>query len=204
MNCNTIAFSYVVAETILSTLFLYFFYRYSNDLERFWKLWHSQRTVSNFKSHHQTIFLTPWILSADSFQALIQYPDTQSAQAAKQALDGQNIYNSCCTLRIDYSKMSSLNVKYNNDKSRDYTNPNLPNGDTNDQLATLGGGLAGGLGADILLLAAQPRLARERLAGKLSICMWTLLMCDFLLMHDFNVVYIVYVSPFHCEKNCNR
>lgn len=96
----------------------------------------------------------------DSFQALIQYPDTQSAQAAKQALDGQNIYNGCCTLRIDYSKMSSLNVKYNNEKSRDYTNPNLPTGDTNDQLATLGG-----LSADILLLAAQPRLARERLTG---------------------------------------
>ncbi|XP_071057668.1 polypyrimidine tract-binding protein 2 isoform X1 [Onthophagus taurus] len=103
----------------------------------------------------------------NSFQALIQYPDTQSAQAAKQALDGQNIYNSCCTLRIDYSKMSSLNVKYNNDKSRDYTNPNLPTGDTNDQLATLSGGLAGGIGADLLLLAAQPRLARERLADSI-------------------------------------
>lgn len=61
--------------------------------------------------------------------------------------------------------MSSLNVKYNNDKSRDYTNPNLPTGDTNEQLA-LSGGLAGGLGADILLLATQPRLARERLAGE--------------------------------------
>ncbi|XP_068897477.1 polypyrimidine tract-binding protein 2 isoform X1 [Tenebrio molitor] len=103
----------------------------------------------------------------NSFQALIQYPDTASAQSAKQALDGQNIYNSCCTLRIDYSKMSSLNVKYNNDKSRDYTNPNLPTGDANDQLATLGGGLAGGLGADILLLAAQPRLARERMADSI-------------------------------------
>lgn len=47
-----------------------------------------------------------------------------------QSLDGQNIYNSCCTLRIEYSKLSSLNVKYNNDKSRDYTNPSLPNGET--------------------------------------------------------------------------
>lgn len=103
----------------------------------------------------------------NSFQALIQYPDTQSAQSAKQALDGQNIYNSCCTLRIDYSKMSSLNVKYNNDKSRDYTNPNLPTGDGNDQIPGLGGGLAGGLGADILLLATQPRLARERLADSI-------------------------------------
>lgn len=73
--------------------------------------------------------------------------------------------------------MSSLNVKYNNDKSRDYTNPNLPTGDTNDQLATLGGGLAGGLGADILLLAAQPRLARERLAGKLMYSIFNLFSC---------------------------
>lgn len=46
-----------------------------------------------------------------------------------QTLDGQNIYNACCTLRIEYSKLSNLNVKYNNDKSRDYTNPNLPTGD---------------------------------------------------------------------------
>ena len=46
-----------------------------------------------------------------------------------QSLNGQNIYNGCCTLRIDFSKLPSLNVKYNNDKSRDYTNPNLPSGD---------------------------------------------------------------------------
>lgn len=34
-------------------------------------------------------------------------------------------------MRIEYSKLSSLNVKYNNDKSRDYTNPTLPTGDHN-------------------------------------------------------------------------
>lgn len=32
-------------------------------------------------------------------------------------------------MRIEFSKLTSLNVKYNNDKSRDYTNPALPNGD---------------------------------------------------------------------------
>lgn len=62
-------------------------------------------------------------------QALIQYPDVITAQAAKLSLDGQNIYNACCMLRIEYSKLSNLNVKYNNDKSRDYTNPSLPTGD---------------------------------------------------------------------------
>ncbi|KAI9555598.1 hypothetical protein GHT06_018113 [Daphnia sinensis] len=77
----------------------------------------------------------------NTFQALIQYPDVVTAQAAKLTLDGQNIYNSCCTLRIEYSKLSSLNVKYNNDKSRDYTNPTLPTGDHNlDAFAMTGGG----------------------------------------------------------------
>lgn len=46
-----------------------------------------------------------------------------------QSLDGQNIYNACCTLRISFSRLTSLNVKYNNDKSRDYTRPDLPTGD---------------------------------------------------------------------------
>lgn len=53
-----------------------------------------------------------------------------------QALDGQNIYNSCCTLRIDFSKLVNLNVKYNNDKSRDYTRPELPAGDGQPSIDT--------------------------------------------------------------------
>jgi len=66
----------------------------------------------------------------NQFQALLQYPDALTAQHSKLALDGQNIYNACCTLRISYSKLTSLNVKYNNDKSRDYTRPDLPTGDS--------------------------------------------------------------------------
>lgn len=90
------------------------------------------------------------------FQALLQYPDAACAQAAKlvrisllqdrhsgcihgselrllscafQSLDGQNIYNACCTLRISFSKLTSLNVRYNNEKSRDFTRPDLPAGE---------------------------------------------------------------------------
>ncbi|CAJ0955953.1 unnamed protein product, partial [Mesorhabditis belari] len=65
----------------------------------------------------------------NTFQALVQLSEATSAQVARQALDNQNVYNGCCTLRIDYSKLATLNVKYNNDKSRDYTNPNLPSGE---------------------------------------------------------------------------
>lgn len=80
-----------------------------------------------------------------------------------QTLDGQNIYNSCCTLRIDFSKMQSLNVKYNNDKSRDYTNPTLPTGDPNLDAASLA------LGGELLpqlLLGAAGTQPRARLPGK--------------------------------------
>ena len=90
----------------------------------------------------------------NQFQALLQFSDAVHAQHAKavshthtrvhaeggggagtltaavfQSLDGQNIYNSCCTLRIDFSKLSALNVKYNNDKSRDFTRADLPSGE---------------------------------------------------------------------------
>lgn len=57
-----------------------------------------------------------------------------ASSLSSQSLDGQNIYNACCTLRIDFSKLTSLNVKYNNDKSRDYTRPDLPSGDSQPSL----------------------------------------------------------------------
>uniref|UniRef100_A0A8C1R612 Polypyrimidine tract-binding protein 1 n=1 Tax=Cyprinus carpio TaxID=7962 RepID=A0A8C1R612_CYPCA len=70
----------------------------------------------------------------NQFQALVQYSDGMTAQHAKLSLDGQNIYNACCTLRVSFSKLTSLNVKYNNDKSRDYTRPDLPTGDSHPAL----------------------------------------------------------------------
>lgn len=97
-------------------------------------------------------------------QALIQYPDAQVAQHAKAVLDGQNIYNGCCTLRIDNSKLTSLNVKYNNDKSRDFTNPSLPPGEPGSDLIAGAGGLVNA--NDLLLLAAarqRPTLTGDRL-----------------------------------------
>ncbi|XP_061157147.1 polypyrimidine tract-binding protein 1a isoform X2 [Syngnathus typhle] len=69
----------------------------------------------------------------NQFQALIQYADALMAHNAK-CLDGQNIYNACCTLRISFSKLTNLNVKYNNDKSRDYTRMDLPTADAQPTL----------------------------------------------------------------------
>ncbi|XP_074641870.1 polypyrimidine tract-binding protein 1-like isoform X5 [Tubulanus polymorphus] len=79
----------------------------------------------------------------NTFQALIQMANPLSARLAKDDLNGKNIYNGCCTLKIDFSKLNALNVKYNNEKSRDFTNNNLPAGDiTLDQGVAAFGKLA--------------------------------------------------------------
>ncbi|TRY58547.1 hypothetical protein DNTS_006515 [Danionella cerebrum] len=109
----------------------------------------------------------------NQFQALLQYSDAACAQQAKVTLDGQNIYNACCTLRIDYSKLVNLNVKYNNDKSKDFTRPELPAGDGQSALdpavaAVLGKDSSSLLGALSPLSAAAAAAAaagRVALAG---------------------------------------
>ncbi|XP_041007480.1 polypyrimidine tract-binding protein homolog 3-like isoform X5 [Juglans microcarpa x Juglans regia] len=60
------------------------------------------------------------------FQALIQYQSHQSALSAIDALQGRNIYDGCCQLDIQFSNLSELQVNYNNERSRDFTNPALP------------------------------------------------------------------------------
>ncbi|KAH0914347.1 hypothetical protein HID58_028793 [Brassica napus] len=60
------------------------------------------------------------------FQALIQYQAQPCAASARTSLQGRNIYDGCCQLDIQFSNLEELQVNYNNDRSRDYTNPNLP------------------------------------------------------------------------------
>nr|XP_043606098.1 polypyrimidine tract-binding protein homolog 2 isoform X3 [Erigeron canadensis] len=60
-------------------------------------------------------------------QALIQYPDVQTAVVAKEALEGHCIYDGgFCKLHISYSRHTDLSIKVNNDRSRDYTMPAAP------------------------------------------------------------------------------
>ena len=55
------------------------------------------------------------------FQALIQFGDVASSIQAKHCMDGQPMFPGSNILRIEYSKLQNLVVKYNNDKSRDFT-----------------------------------------------------------------------------------
>ncbi len=102
----------------------------------------------------------------DKFQVLIQMRDASSAQNARMSLNNQNIYNGCCTLQIDFSKLTTLEVRFNNDKSRDYTNLLLPTGQEGmtgqlgpggaDQMG--GGGSGNGMQFQQSLLGNQPNM----------------------------------------------
>lgn len=70
---------------------------------------------------------------AAGFQALIQFTDSETASAARNALDGRSIpkyllpeHVGSCHLRISYSAHTDLNIKFQSHRSRDYTNPYLP------------------------------------------------------------------------------
>uniref|UniRef100_A0A2I3TIF1 RRM domain-containing protein n=1 Tax=Pan troglodytes TaxID=9598 RepID=A0A2I3TIF1_PANTR len=77
----------------------------------------------------------------NQFQALLQYTDPENAQHTKLSLDWQNTYNACHTLCIDFSKLISLNVKYSNDKSRDYHAQTCPPGTASPRWTRHGRGL---------------------------------------------------------------
>ncbi|KAK8492880.1 hypothetical protein V6N12_038528 [Hibiscus sabdariffa] len=65
-----------------------------------------------------------------ALQALIQYPDVQTAIVSKEALEGHCIYDGgFCKLHLSYSRHTDLSIKLNNDRSRDYTiaNPAMVN-----------------------------------------------------------------------------
>ncbi|KAL0316929.1 UNVERIFIED_CONTAM: Polypyrimidine tract-binding protein3 [Sesamum radiatum] len=88
------------------------------------------------------------------FQALIQYQLHQSAISARNSLQGRNIYDGCCQLDIQFSNLDELQVNYNNERSRDFTNPSLPSeqkgkssqmGNAAAVAAAFGGGLPPGI-----------------------------------------------------------
>ncbi|RZB80598.1 polypyrimidine tract-binding protein homolog 1-like [Glycine soja] len=67
------------------------------------------------------------------FQAMVQFPDVKTASSAKDALDGKSIpryllpnYVCDCNLRITYSAHQDLTIKFQSNRTRDYTNPTLP------------------------------------------------------------------------------
>eukprot|EP00003_Mantamonas_plastica_P022536 TRINITY_DN385_c0_g1_i5.p1 TRINITY_DN385_c0_g1~~TRINITY_DN385_c0_g1_i5.p1 ORF type:complete len:619 (+),score=203.01 TRINITY_DN385_c0_g1_i5:1505-3361(+) len=80
-------------------------------------------------------------------QALVEFADPASAPSAMLALNGKDIYDGCNTLSLQYSPNQTLNVKANNERTRDFTNPNLPAHasmtDSSSGFPPVGGAMAG-------------------------------------------------------------
>ncbi|XP_044511700.1 polypyrimidine tract-binding protein homolog 3 isoform X1 [Mangifera indica] len=92
------------------------------------------------------------------FQALIQYQLRQSAVVARTSLQGRNIYDGCCQLDIQFSNLDELQVNYNNERSRDFTNPNLPS-EQKGRSSQSGYGDAGGMYAPGARAVPFPQMA---------------------------------------------
>eukprot|EP00244_Chara_vulgaris_P013555 TRINITY_DN780_c0_g1_i1.p1 TRINITY_DN780_c0_g1~~TRINITY_DN780_c0_g1_i1.p1 ORF type:complete len:512 (-),score=79.30 TRINITY_DN780_c0_g1_i1:957-2492(-) len=86
------------------------------------RLYEALRTVPSAKAENALSVLERVL----GLQALLQYSNQASAISARTALQGRNIYDGCCTLDIQYSNLQELQVNYNNERTRDYTNAGLP------------------------------------------------------------------------------
>ena len=53
--------------------------------------------------------------------SLVQFASLADAKKARKHVHGANIFPDCCTVKVEYAKQESLNVKANTDRARDYT-----------------------------------------------------------------------------------
>ncbi|KAM5164078.1 heterogeneous nuclear ribonucleoprotein L-like [Mantella aurantiaca] len=65
------------------------------------------------------------IFKRNGIQAMVEFDSVHSAQRAKSALNGADIYAGCCTLKIEYARPTRLNVIRNDNDSWDYSKPYL-------------------------------------------------------------------------------
>ncbi|KAM4695402.1 heterogeneous nuclear ribonucleoprotein L-like [Discoglossus pictus] len=65
------------------------------------------------------------IFKRSGIQAMVEFDTVPSAQKAKAALNGADIYAGCCTLKIEYARPTRLNVIRNDNDSWDYSKPYL-------------------------------------------------------------------------------
>ena len=56
-------------------------------------------------------------------QAMVEFDGVDAAKSAMASLHGYDIYPDCCTLKIEYTQQTKLNVFKNDALSYDYTKP---------------------------------------------------------------------------------
>jgi len=65
---------------------------------------------------------------SNQYQALIELTSAEVAAAAKERLQGTYLNRGCNIMRIEFSRLKKLRISWNNEKSQDYTRPDLPRG----------------------------------------------------------------------------
>eukprot|EP00033_Pygsuia_biforma_P002328 GCRY01002576.1.p1 GENE.GCRY01002576.1~~GCRY01002576.1.p1 ORF type:complete len:493 (+),score=60.39 GCRY01002576.1:52-1479(+) len=58
-------------------------------------------------------------------KAFVEFETPESARDAQRRLEGNDVYDGCNRLRVEYSKLDHLNVTVNDQYSRDFTNSSL-------------------------------------------------------------------------------
>jgi len=98
------------------------------------------------------------------FQALVEFGTADHAEIARSFLDGKDLFQGCCHLRVSFSKRQHLVVKQNDHKSRDFTQPDLPQVGGGGLIQNMGqqGGMGSGmlqnqLGSSSLSMGGQDR-----------------------------------------------
>jgi len=82
-----------------------------------------------FKPYGEVIKIITF-LKDSVFKALVQLATVEQAINAKLLLEGKDMFQGCCHLRIGFSKLTDLKVTQNGPRSRDFTipDPSLPLG----------------------------------------------------------------------------
>ena len=62
----------------------------------------------------------------------MEFETLESASKARTSLHGCDIYNNCCTMKVEYSKMETLKVRENGPMSWDFTINSREEGDLHD------------------------------------------------------------------------
>jgi len=78
--------------------------------------------IKFFKPYGDVLKIITFVKDS-SFKALVQMASVEQAINAKLLLEGKDMFQGCCHLRIGFSKLTDLSVKQNGPRSRDFSLP---------------------------------------------------------------------------------
>uniref|UniRef100_A0A914XSI4 RRM domain-containing protein n=1 Tax=Panagrolaimus superbus TaxID=310955 RepID=A0A914XSI4_9BILA len=78
-------------------------------------------TLKEICSEHGKVNRVALIKRSGLLQALVEFEDAEQATKAKYGLNGADIYDNACTLKVEFGRMTTVKVTANNADQWDYT-----------------------------------------------------------------------------------